>query len=189
MNNKNWDKGLEAIEYMKKNSKYKWFIMTSEIIEQESFQTFNIPIIDVNKVGVTKEQKKFLKNPLQRIPSIWWLLKNMKLMLGGQIRLFESVAYTEDGKSFRARTNVYINKNWNKFQGWSCDIGLNSVFVNWDGTVQGSCGQTIYGLDYSYNILDTFFTTKFNPELKPSICSKKTCYCSPETHISKFKLS
>lgn len=183
-----WQEGLDVIEYMKKNSKHKWFIMTGEVIEPEVMNLAGIKVIDANDIQLTTDQKKFLKNSLKRIPSLLWLWKNRKLVFGGQIRLYESLAYFENGKNLKAKSNTYINNNWNNFEGWSCDIGLDSVYIHWDGEIKGSCMQTIYGLDYAYNILDDDFVEKFNPEFKPSICTKKNCYCSPETHISKFKL-
>ncbi len=189
MDRKHWQEGLDVIEYMKKNSKHKWFIMTGEVIEPEVMNLAGIKVIDASDIQLTKDQKKFLKNSLKRIPSPLWIWKNRKLVFGGQIRLYESTAYLENGKSLKAKSNTYINNNWNNFEGWSCDIGLDSVYIHWDGEIKGSCMQTIYGLDQPFNILDSDFVEKFDPEFKPSICSKKNCYCSPETHISKFKLS
>jgi MoaA/NifB/PqqE/SkfB family radical SAM enzyme len=189
MDRKHWQEGLDVIEYMKKNSKHKWFIMTSEVIEPEISKIGNIKVVNADDIQITKNQKKFLKNPLKRIPNLFWIWKNRKLLFEGQIRLYESVAHFEDGKSMKAKTNAYINNNWNNFEGWSCDIGLEHFFIQWDGSIIGSCQQTLYGLDYSFNILDENFVEKFDPEFKPAVCSKKNCFCVPETHVSKFKLS
>ena len=189
MDRKHWQAGLDVIEYMKKNSKYKWILMTCEVIEPEVSNIRDIRIIKADDIQLTKEQKGFLKNPLKRIPSPLWFWKNRKLIFQGQIRLYESIAHFENGKTMKAKSNTYINKNWTNFEGWSCDIGLDNVFINWTGEVQGSCQQNIYGLDYNFNILDTDFVEKFDPEFKPSICSIKNCLCSCETHQSKFQLS
>lgn len=189
MDRKHWQKGLDVIEYMKKTSKHKWMIMAGEVTEPEVVKIADIKVIDANDVQLTKEQKGFLKNSLKRFPSLSWLWKNRKLIFGGQIRFYESIAYFENGKKLNAKANTYINNNWNGFEGWSCNIGLESVYIHWDGEIKGSCNQIIYGLDYAFNILDEDFVSKFKPDFKPSICSKKNCFCSPETHISKFKLS
>lgn len=189
MDRKHWQEGLDVIDYMKKNSKHKWIIMAGEVIEPEVVKIANIKVVNANDVQLTTDQKSFLKNSLKRLPSISWLWKNRKLVFGGQIRIYESKAYLQDGTVIKAKSNTYINNNWNGFEGWSCDIGLDSVYIHWDGEIKGACQQPVYGLDYAYNVLDEDFVEKFNPELKPSICSKKNCYCSPETHISKFKLS
>jgi organic radical activating enzyme len=189
MDKKHWQKGLDVIEYMKKNSKHSWFIMNGEVIEPEVVKLAGIKVIDASDIQLTTKQKQFLKNPLKRIPSPLWFWKNRKLIFQGQIRLHESVAYFENGKTIKAKSNTYIDNNWNGFEGWSCDIGLEEVYINWTGEIQGSCQQTLYGLDYSFNILDEEFIEKFQPQFKPAICSKKNCFCSPETHVSKFKLS
>jgi hypothetical protein len=169
--------------------KHKWFIMAGEVIEPSVVQIAGIKVIDANDKQLTKDQKNFLKNSLKRIPSPWWLWKNRKLIFEGQIKLHDSVAYFENGKTKKAKSNAYINNNWNSFEGWSCDIGIDSVYIHWDGEIKGACQQPMYGLDYAFNILDEQFVGKFNPEFKPSICTKKNCFCSPETHVSKFRLS
>lgn len=189
MDRKHWQEGLDVIEYMKKNSKHSWILMTCEVIEPEVSSIKGIKVIDASDIQITKKQKGFLNNPLKRIPNLFWLWKNRKLIFEGQMRIYESIAHFENGKTMKAKSNTYINKNWTGFEGWSCDIGLDNVYINWTGEIQGSCGQTIYGLDYSHNILDSDFVEKFNPEFKPSICSIKNCICSCETHQSKFRLS
>jgi hypothetical protein len=189
MDKQRWQEGLDVIEYMKQNSKHKWFIMAGEVIEPSVVQIAGIKVIDANDKQLTKDQKNFLKNSLKRIPSPWWLWKNRKLIFEGQIKLHDSVAYFENGKTKKAKSNAYINNNWNSFEGWSCDIGIDSVYIHWDGEIKGACQQPMYGLDYAFNILDEQFVGKFNPEFKPSICTKKNCFCSPETHVSKFRLS
>jgi MoaA/NifB/PqqE/SkfB family radical SAM enzyme len=189
MDRKHWQTGLDIINYMKKKSKYSWFIMTCEVIEENIVNLQNIKIINADDIQLTKIQKLFLKNPLKRIPNILWLWKNRKLIFEGQVRLYESVAHFENGKTVKSKSNTYINNNWNTFEGWSCDIGLNNVYIGWNGDIKGACDQTIYGLDHRSNILDTNFVAKFDPDFKPSVCSKKNCVCSPETHVSKFKLS
>jgi MoaA/NifB/PqqE/SkfB family radical SAM enzyme len=188
MDRNHWQSGLDVIEYMKKNSKHKWFIITCEVIEPEVARIGNIKVVNAEDIQLTKEQKRFLKNPLHRIPNPLWIWRNRKLIFEGQMRLYESVATLDNGKTLNAKSNTYINNNWTDFEGWSCDIGLDNVYISWTGEIQGSCQQTLFGLDYSYNILDQDFVNKFDPEFKPAICSIKNCLCSCETHQSKFKL-
>jgi len=189
MDRKHWQEGVDVIEYMKKNSKYKWFITTFEVIEPDAVELKGIKVINADDVHLTKEQKGFLKNSLKRIPSIFWFWKNRKLISDGHVRLFESVAHFENGKTKKAMANTYIDNKWIGFEGWSCDIGLDNVYIYWDGTIQGACTQKIYGLDYSFNILDEDFVEKFDPEFKSSICSIKNCFCTCETHQSKHRLT
>jgi wyosine [tRNA(Phe)-imidazoG37] synthetase (radical SAM superfamily) len=184
----NWEQGVEDIEYMRANSKHKWFIQAAEVIEPEHMSLNSIKIISAEERRYTPEQKQYMKKGLKRIPGVLWFIKNFKL-LASEMRIFESKATLSNGKKMNARPQAYINNNWNNFKGWSCDLGLEAVYIHWDGSIAGSCQQKLYGLDYSFNILDKDFVEQFNPEFKPVICGINNCFCQPETQISKFKLS
>lgn len=175
----NWNNCVAAVEYLKKNSKHNWVIQAKELVEWS----------ETAIVAYTQEQKKYLKDEIKRAPNLFWFIKNRHLFSNGVIRFHESQAWLDNGKTIKGKPQVYINNDWNNFKGWSCDIGLECVFVDSQGYIKGSCGQTIYNLDYQYNIFDNDFIEKFQPNLIPSICAINKCTCQPETHISKFKLS
>lgn len=189
LNKQNWDKGLEVLNYMKQHSKHQWFIQVVEIVEHEVLKLGNIKIVNADDVTLNQDQKKFLKNSLKRIPNLLWWWKNKNLLLNGQTRFYESVVHLDNDKKIKATAQTYINNNWNNFEGWKCNIGLDDVYIDWAGDIKGACQQTIYSLDYSFNILDKNFIETFKPKFESSICSKKNCFCVPENHISKFKLS
>lgn len=174
-----WDDCVTAVEDMKKHSRHKWMIQAKELVEWNSD----------NNVQYNELQKKYLGNEMKRYPSVWWILKNIKLIATGAMRLFDSTATMSDGSTIRARPNTYINEDWIDFKGWNCDVGLDCIFVDAKGEIKGACGQTIYNLPYSFNILDNNFTSNFAPKIVSSVCSMSRCTCQPDTHISKFSLS
>lgn len=175
MDTRYWQKGLDTIEYMKKNSKYKWFIVTDEVIEPD--------------IILPPQKKKFLKNALQRLPSLSWWWKNKKLIFENQIRLFESKMTFDNGKTRLARVNTYVNEDRMSFKGWSCSIGIDNVFVGPDGRIMGACELPVYGEKDYHNILDENFIEKFDPEFKSIICERDRCNCVTENHVSKHRLS
>ena len=179
-----WDQCIMAIEYLKKNSKNNFMIQVCEVLLPTDLKIKDIKIVN-NDLNYNKDQKKYLSNGLKRFPNISWLWKNRKLIFSNKIRLYESIAFLRNGKKLKAKSETYINRSLNSFRGWECNIGVESVYVHWDGSLIGSCGQKLYGLDHSINILDKDFINKFNVELKPVICSINSCPCQPETHISK----
>jgi organic radical activating enzyme len=172
-----WDKCVLAVEQMKRKSKYNWFIQAKELVEWDN-----------NKVVYTNEQKKYLAKEIKRYPGLFWMIKNFKLLFDGSIKVFESKAILDNKKIIWARPHRYINEDWTNFNGWKCNVGLDSVFVDSKGFIKGACGQKIYNLNYQFNILDTDFTKKYAPQLVPSICSINKCICQPDTHITKVKL-
>lgn len=174
-----WDECVNAISYMRKHSNYPWFIQTTEVIEPERITTGK------TNQKYTEEQKKFMRWEFKKIPNILWFLRNYKLILSNKIRVYESIAELDNGRVVKSRPQTYINNNWNSFKGWSCDLGSDTVVINWTGEITGSCRHKLYGLDYYYNILDEEFVNKFNLDFKPIICQNSKCYCTPEMHISK----
>lgn len=184
----NWNKAVNDIEYMKAYSKYKWFIQTTEVIEPTHMALNSIKIITKEERRYTSDQKKYMRWSLKRIPGVLWFIRNIR-SLKKDIKLWESRAVLDNGSILKARSQTYINNNWNAFKGWECNLGIESLMINWDGNIVGACGQTLYGLDTSFNILDKDFVKKFNPIFKPVICGINNCFCQPETHISKFRFS
>ena len=168
-----WDKSVESIEYMKKNSKHCWVIQAKEV---------------VNFLSYTADQKRFLSIENKRNPGIFWFIKNYSLLINGTMRSTESVAELSNGSKFSATSDSYINKDLNRFLGWTCHIGIESLYINWTGDLQGSCGQSLFSRQDKFNILDDKFVEKFNPELLPVKCSILSCNCSPETHITKTNI-
>jgi hypothetical protein len=174
MDDKHWDACIDSIAYMKKHSKYSWMIQTKEIITT----AYNI-------VEYTGTQRIYMQREMKRYPTIWWLLKNYKLVLGGIIRKYESVYYNEEDCMIDASPQHYITTSQNNFKNWKCDIGIESIFISATGKLMGSCGQQFFG---NLNILSPDFRSKFKIDLSPTICEQDICPCPPETHISKSNL-
>ncbi len=163
-------------------------IQVAEVIEPETTSIWNIREITKADLKYTEDQKKYLSKGLRRLPGLMWLWKNRNLITSGEIRLYESVATLDDGSTLKAKSETYINKNWNNFKGWDCNIGIEGIYIDWTGEIKGSCNEYIYGLDFYYNILDPEFTKKFILNPVPARCTKFNCVCTPETHISKTKI-
>lgn len=178
-----WDKGIEAVNYMKKNSQYSWFILTEKVIEPDAITNS----INSKTLQYTPAQLKYLKRDLKRMPGILWFWKNRQL-LKQEIRLHESRALLDNGKKINARPGTYLKDGWNNFKDWKCTIGINRLYIDWTGRLSGACTSKLFELDYYYNILDNDFKEKFAPSLVPTICKYTSCWCSPETHLTKHKI-
>lgn len=173
-----WDQCENAVNFMKKNSRYNWFIQAKELVDWDGR----------HPIEYTEKQKRYLATEIKRFPNILWFIKNFKLIFNGSIRLFESKATLSNGKTILATPQKYINNGWTEFKGWSCDVGLDCVFIDSKGFIKGSCGQTIYNIPFQHNILTPNFVETFKPALVPSICSMQSCLCQPENHITKSKI-
>ena len=173
MDAKNWDKCVSYIERMK-GSKYPWFIETKAVVEAPGHG------MDV----YTPEQLEYLESGLKRIPDSDWIMKNLSLL-----RQHESVVLFEDGSAQPARPHDLIVNNWNRFQGWSCNVALETLLIKYDGKVTGSCQEPIF-FGENFNVFSETFEQDFkaNLKFKPIICPRVDCTCQPETHITKTAL-
>jgi hypothetical protein len=82
---------------------------------------------------------------------------------------------------------LYVNSNdiikhgFTNYQGWVCNIGLESLFVNFDGTIKrGNClvGGQIGNIQNFENI---------QWPLSPIVCSSTRCDCNTDIRITKKK--
>ena len=167
-----WHKCVNAVETMKQQSNKKWFILVAKVIGFEDYTT---------------EQLDYLKDSLKRMPPISWFWKNRSLVLNGLIKKYESVATFDDLSKTNATSFMYINNDLNYFNGWSCNLGLENIYIGYSGELKGSCSQQLY--NGNMNILDKDFVKKFNLDITPVTCTQQSCNCAPENHISKFSFS
>jgi MoaA/NifB/PqqE/SkfB family radical SAM enzyme len=176
-----WDTAVEWVEYMKKYSKHPWFIQVAEVIEQEQVYS------KTNKKRYTEDQLKYIDKESKRWPGPLWFWRNRHLFKD-HLKIYESKAVLENGKILKAKPGTYLNKDVNHFKGWECNIGLETVYIDWAGEIKGSCNAHVFNADPYYNILDKDFIEKFNLKNEPIICPYNDCYCLPETHVTKFKI-
>ena len=75
-------------------------------------------------------------------------------------------------------SNDVIKLHLNKYKGWTCNIGLESLMINWDGEVHRATCRVGGSLGNIYQ--DTFT----NPA-DPIICDRNFCTCSADIPITK----
>jgi MoaA/NifB/PqqE/SkfB family radical SAM enzyme len=167
MDPNHWNKCLGIIDDLKK-SKNRWPITAIAVYHPT--------------IRYTEEQKRFFKRSLKRIPWPWYYLKCKRLP-----HRVPTLYHSDNSKKKVPHNWLKINE-LNKFKDWSCDIGLDTLCIDKDGRLRGSCGSSIYNLDFFYNIFDKDFKEKFNPELNPTICKFDICSCMPETNTRKHKI-
>lgn len=160
-----WATCTSIIDDLKK-SKYRWPITALEVFHQT--------------VNYTDEQKKYISKSLKRIPNLFWWWKT-KCTPNKKATVFFA-----DGKKLKVPHNWLSLNQLNKFNGWKCGVGVDTLFINPLGDVSGACGEKLYDLDYKYNIFDKEFKTKFNPLIKFTTCTKNSCDCQPEINASKY---
>jgi organic radical activating enzyme len=175
MDTRYWDRCVEV---------YKSFAKESDVsVEAVRLQDWDVG----NMLGrdYTADQDQWiLDNPYKSknidINTIIKFVKRKKMPI-----LTFTQYHWDDGTETRQNPTDIINSGLNDFRGWSCNIGLESLFVHYDGKIQrGNCRQGT-PVRWLGNINE--------PELiqwptEPEICVQKECHCSTDIIISKKKI-
>ena len=76
--------------------------------------------------------------------------------------------------------NDVIKKHLNQFNGWTCNAGIESLMINWDGDVHRATCRVGGSLGNIYQ--GTFF-----PPNRPIICTRDWCTCAADIPLTKYK--
>jgi hypothetical protein len=172
--------------------KYKKYSETLNLEPVKILPNFGVGE-DYCEINYTQEQLEWLFN-YQIIPkTIWSTVKTIfqppfptivygrkdyypdKRLWCGQILQSNEDVLSQD------ILTLMTNSGFNNFNGWKCDIGLESLFVHYDGTVmRGNCGVG----GHIGNIIEL---DKIKWPVKPIICDKNICHCVADILMSKKK--
>lgn len=84
-----------------------------------------------------------------------------------------------DGESY-VHANDMIKHKLNKFLGWSCNAGIESLMINWDGDIHRATCRVGDSLGNIYNGTFELPTT-------PVVCTRNWCTCAADIPLTKFK--
>lgn len=95
----------------------------------------------------------------------------------------QSTYLLDDGSTLletEANPAQFINYGMTNFEGYTCEIGLKSLFVHYDGKIQmGNC--LVGGFIGEIGDIDNI-----NWPTKPVICTKNLCHCTSDVNINKW---
>ncbi len=115
----------------------------------------------------------------------------------GDHDLFDDMRYDQNDldwiKSYEASThpnvvidddrkmhaNDIIKLHLNKFKDWTCNIGLESLMINWDGEVHRATCRVGGSLGNIYN-------GTFSMPTQPVTCDRNFCTCAADIPITKY---
>jgi MoaA/NifB/PqqE/SkfB family radical SAM enzyme len=91
-----------------------------------------------------------------------------------------TVIYKSNEEPVYFHANDVIKKHLNQFKGWTCNAGLESLMINWDGEVHRATCRVGGSLG---NIYDGTFVAPSDPV----ICTRDWCTCAADIPLTKEK--
>jgi MoaA/NifB/PqqE/SkfB family radical SAM enzyme len=86
----------------------------------------------------------------------------------------------DDNLSKIVHANDIIKNKMNNFKGWTCNAGMESLMINWDGDVHRATCRVGGSLGNIYN-------GTFKVPQDPIICTRDWCTCAADIPITKIK--
>jgi MoaA/NifB/PqqE/SkfB family radical SAM enzyme len=77
--------------------------------------------------------------------------------------------------------NDVIKLHLNQYKGWTCNVGLESLMINWDGEVHRATCRV-------GGSLGNIYTNTFDVPVKSVVCDRNYCTCAADIPITKFKI-
>ena len=176
-----WNKCVELVDLLVAHPT-PWLVKSTTLVSSTGA---NLGVIK----DYTSDQLDYLKNKIKKIPPNEYINK-MRNLNNIQEDKTQAVITWEDGTCSPYSSLVVVSKKLNNFFGWECNLGVDRVNVQRDGSLQGACGETkVHGNNY-FKIHDIDFVEKFTPDvIKPIKCSMLICGCKTEMRITKHKLN
>jgi MoaA/NifB/PqqE/SkfB family radical SAM enzyme len=84
----------------------------------------------------------------------------------------------EDNEILHANDVIKLHKN--QFKGWSCNAGIESLMINWDGEVHRATCRVGGSLGNIYN-------GTFKMPAESIICTRDFCTCAADIPITKIQ--
>ena len=162
-----FDECLDIVNILK-TSKYDWPII-AKVVHFNGAHKYS------------EEQLPYFDESIKRYPTLEWYTSTTKKDRT-QVTVVKdnNEIITTDSDSWLTRNKL------NYFKGWECNLGVDILKIFPDGNITGNCQQRILG---GHNLYDEKFTSNFNPNIAPVICTKEICGCNEEIICNKRKLN
>jgi organic radical activating enzyme len=96
------------------------------------------------------------------------------------VSMLSTFYYNDNTQQVKASANDAVNAGMTNFSGYTCEVGLKTLFISYRGDVYlGNCmiGGPIGNINDPDNI---------RWPIDPIVCNKKLCHCSSDVNVNKF---
>jgi hypothetical protein len=147
--------------------------IVDSLLESKTSFPVNVKPIKLGEVtqDTSYDQSQYLLDQRKRNPKQEEIFKSKRKKPPVQLTY-------SDGHTEEVSKNFILINNLNKFEGWTCNLGVDTIFINFDGSIGSVCGNSLLGFKSgTYNLYDVELPNKFDPVIKPVTCMQRKCMC------------
>lgn len=139
-------------------------------------QFFQIPY-NVRRVRWTEGDHDLFDDMRYDQKDLDWILEGMSTVKPNTLVYYKR---DKDGdKIDQYHANDIIKHHLNQYKGWSCNAGLESLMINWDGDVHRATCRV-------GGSLGNIYTGTFNVPTEPIECTRNFCTCAADIPLTKY---
>jgi len=130
---------------------------------------------DKSIFNYTEEQLQFFVNNNRLADKMLTHISHIK-----PVDIISTFYYDDGSRQANASANDAVNAGLTNFLGYTCEVGLKSLFIGYQGQIYlGNCmiGNSIGTINEPFNV--QWPTT-------PVVCPKTLCHCSSDVNINKW---
>ena len=135
------------------------------------FKEVNLPYT-VRRIRWTEGDHDLFDDMRYHPDDFKWLMEEQATVKGNCVidkdRLGEQIIHAND----------IIKLHLNKFKGWSCNAGIESLMINWDGDVHRATCRV-------GGSLGNIYANTFTVPTEPIICTRDYCTCAADVPLTK----
>jgi len=135
----------------------------------EAFESVGIRYA-VRRIRWTQDDRDTFDDSFYKDEDIAWIISKSATI--------EPNVIVDDTKLYHS--NDIIKLHLNKYNDWSCNAGLESLMINWNGDVHRATCRV------GGSVGNIYFST-FSPPTEPIRCTREFCTCSSDIPITKKK--
>ena len=136
------------------------------------FKEVNLPYT-VRRIRWTEGDHDLFDDMRYHPDDFKWLMEEQATVKGNCVidkdRLGEQIIHAND----------IIKLHLNKFKGWSCNAGIESLMINWDGDVHRATCRV-------GGSLGNIYANTFTVPTEPIICTRDYCTCAADVPLTKL---
>ena len=142
-------------------------------IVTEACKAHNIPY-NIRRIRWTEGDHNIFDDMRYEPDDFKWIIENSSTVYANCV--------VDDDPNQLYHANDIIKLHMNKYKGWSCNAGIESLMINWDGEVHRATCRV-------GGSLGNIYEGSFIVPNEPVVCTRDFCTCAADIPITKISSS
>lgn len=139
-------------------------------IAVEKLQNLHVPYA-IRRIRWTEEDHNLFDDMRYNYDDLDWILEREATV--------KSNCVIDDDPKKMYHANDIIKLHLNKYKGWTCNAGLESLMINWDGDVHRATCRV-------GGSLGNIYSGDFIVPIEPITCTRDNCTCAADIPLTKY---